>query len=618
MSPQSFKLAGGRFWFLSFCVFTTFCSAADYQSGNDRDIRLSLRSDAKTHFRLHEYKSLREWEERRLILRKQILVAAGLDLFPPKRPLNPRRFGRQRHGRFTVEKVMIESFPGYFLAGNLYLPATSPGKHPGILVPHGHWKNGRVHNTSTYSVPALCANLASQGFAAFAYDMVGYNDTRQTLHVFGGSTSEMLWSYSPLGLQLWNSIRAMDFLESLKEVDAKRLGVTGASGGATQTILLAAVDDRVKASAPVDMVSASFQGDDACEIAPGLRTGTNNVEIASMIAPKPMLLVSATGDWTKHTPMVEFPAITAIYRLFGHGEMVSCAHIHSSHNYNRQSRESVYAFFNQYLLNEPPDGSSAESETINFRPRDLLIGKDAPPIPNDRPMVFDLWKEQMRGLNSLLSMSQLRGRLNAVLGSQWPRQVHAALQNGSRIVLERDDSGEQVSAQWIARPGITALVIVGGQISDPISDLPKEASLLRIEVYQAGTQKHSHTTDPAFLTYQRSDDCNRVQDILTSIAYVRQSGRERITLICTGHAEALCMLAAAVSPVPVSLKIDGTFPAGSDDEIARSVFIPGLQHAGGIAAVRALISASEVSAANGASSLPLFDLPSIFGAKGDY
>ena len=251
---------------------TSVCLASDFLSGLNGDVRLSLRCDAKTHFRMREYSPLHEWEQRRLLLRNRILPAAGLDLLPPKHPLILKRFGKQSQGRYSVEKVRFESFPGYFVAGKLYLPAAAPWKQPGILVPHGHWKYGRVHNTSNYSVPALCANLAAQGFAAFAYDMVGYNDTRQTPHVFGGSPIEMLWSYNPLGLQLWISIRALDFLESLAEVDGSRIGVTGASGGATQTILLAAVDDRVKASAPVDMVSASFQGDDACEIAPGLRT----------------------------------------------------------------------------------------------------------------------------------------------------------------------------------------------------------------------------------------------------------------------------------------------------------------------------------------------------------
>ncbi len=618
-------VASGLFSLLGLFLFTSNCLAADFPSGLIGDIRLSLRFGAKTHFRLREYGSLSEWEERRLLLRKQILVAAGLDLLPPKRPLNAKRFGTQSHGRYKVEKVLFESFPGYFVAGNLYLPTNSPGKHPGILVPHGHWKNGRVHNTSTYSVPALCANLAAQGFVAFAYDMVGYNDTLQTAHVFGGSQAEMLWSYSPLGVQLWNSMRALDLLESLAELDGARIGVTGASGGATQTILLAAVDDRVKASAPVDMVSASFQGDDACEIAPGLRMGSNNVEIASLMAPKPMLLVSATRDWTKHTLMVEFPAVSEIYRLYGHGELVSCAHIRSPHNYNSQSRESVYSFFHRYLLGEAMGGPASESEAPNMRPEELLIGSSGPGAQSGPVQLFEVWKSEMRKLNARLTVDQMRERLTSAMGSQWPHQIRMAFHTGSRIVIERDESGELVDAEWLSRPGQSAVVYADGRSPDARlhtsqqwRELPSDVSQLHIQVFQAAVGRNSRTTNPAFLTYHRSDDANRVQDILTSIAYLRQSGREQITLACPGIAGGWCMLAAAVSPVPVTLKIDDVYRVVTDDEIAMLLFVPGLEHAGGMAAVRALVADSGVRYSAAWQTVPAIGMHPIIGVKAGY
>jgi len=582
MTSRLFKV------FLGFCL-VTLGRAAELPQLLPADIRLSVRLDAKTHFRLRDYSSLDEWDERRQLLRKQILVAAGLDVLPSKQPLNVQRFGRQRHGNYIVEKVLFESLPGYFVAGNLYLPV-SGGKHPAVLVPHGHWKNGRIHNTSSYSVPALCANLAAQGFVAFAYDMVGYNDTTQTKHIFGSTPSEMLWSFSPLGLQLWNSIRALDLLESLTESDPTRLGVTGASGGATQTILLAAVDDRIKASAPVDMVSANFQGDDACEIAPGLRDGTNNVEIASLMAPKPMLLVSATGDWTKHTPMVELPAVTSVYKLYGHPEAVSCAHIHSPHNYNEKSRVAVYAFFRRYLMEQPFGGVAYESEPVDLRPTDLLIGAQASAFR--KPVaLFDLWKSEMRKLNSRLSLSQMRDRLAGLLGSGTAGNV-TVVQTSPRMVLQRTGSGERVSVQLQDRPGNSAIAYVGGQVPLPQCDQP-DTSQLAIEVFQSGSLHKGRSMDPAFLTYQRSDDSNRVRDILTSLAYLKQTGHDRITLDCTAHAAGWCMLAAAISSDPVSLKIDGDFHAETDEELSRMVFVPGLQHAGGMDAVRALLSANQ-------------------------
>ena len=210
----------------------------------------------------------------------------------------------------------------------------------------------RLENTDNYSAQRLCGNLARMGFVVFAYDMVGYNDTRQLPHEFG-SEREQLWGFNPLAVQTWDSVRVVDFLASLPDVDKNRIGVTGASGGGTQTFLLTAVDERIQAAVPVNMVSFIMQGGCVCENAPGLRVATNNVEIASLFAPKPMLVISATGDWTKNVPREEFPAIQSIYELFGKKQNVEVVQIDAEHNYNRQSREAMYAFFNKVFLMRP-------------------------------------------------------------------------------------------------------------------------------------------------------------------------------------------------------------------------------------------------------------------------
>ena len=173
----------------------------------------------------------------------------------------------------------------------------------------------------------------------------------QTPHAFGGP-AEQLWSFGPFGLQFWNASRALDFVASLDDVDSARIAMAGASGGATQPMMLAAVDDRLQFAAPVNMVSAIMQGGDVCENTPGLRIGTNNVEVASMFAPKPMLLVSATGDWTRNTPKEEFPAIRAIYDLYGQGSNVETMQLDAPHNFNQPNREAVYRFFGQRILGE--------------------------------------------------------------------------------------------------------------------------------------------------------------------------------------------------------------------------------------------------------------------------
>src|SRR5687767_6372159 len=194
-----------------------------------------------THFHPRNYRTLEEWQERARHLRKQVMSAAGLLPLPEKNPLRAQIFGRIENKEYSIEKVYIETLPGFYLAGNLYRPVGRTGKFPGVLAPHGHAQYGRLEHGPLFSVPARGINMARQGYVVFGYDMVGYNDTVQMPHVFGGPR-EQLWSFGPLALQTWNSIRALDFLESLPDVDAARLSVTGESGGGTQTFILTAVD----------------------------------------------------------------------------------------------------------------------------------------------------------------------------------------------------------------------------------------------------------------------------------------------------------------------------------------------------------------------------------------
>lgn len=468
-----------------------------------------------------------------------------------------------------------------------------------MLVPHGHWKRGRVENTEVYSVPALCANLAVQGYVAFAYDMVGYNDTRQTPHKFGDSAAEQLWSFSPLGLQLWNSIRALDFLESLPAVDGGRLAVTGASGGATQTLLLAAVDDRIKVSAPVVMVSASFQGDDVCEMAPGLRVGANNVEIAAMMAPRPMLLVSSTRDWTRNTPKEEFPAIQAIYRLYGRPERVAYAQIDAEHNYNGASRKAVYEFFARHLQGGRFNVPVAETESGDLQPEDLLIGPRAlSTIQNalaNQDQVFAAWRDTARRQIAALRDQQLREAFFTILGIEWPTRV-VPLHASEWILLERAGHGERVPAEWLPGPGRESVLLIdpegsnAGRESAAAQDAIRRGdSVLLLNVYQTGSAKASRASGGRdFLTFHRSDDANRVQDILVGLAFLSSAEPHRVRLVCLGNASAWCLLAASMAPIPVTLDADLTL-GGSDEELNRALFIPGLQRAGGLAGARRLL-----------------------------
>ena len=253
-----------------------------------KDTRAARINDLNTPRTFPQITSKTEWQTRAKEIREQILVSCGLWPMPKKTSLNAKIFGHVERDGYSIEKVYFETYPGFYLSGNLYRPlGMGNGPFPAILNPHGHWANGGMADTKDGSIAARCINFARQGMIAFSYDMVGYNDTIQVNHKFAGNPTNQLWNISLMGLQTWNSIRALDFLESLPDADKTRLACTGESGGGTQTFMLGGIEDRLAVQAPIVMVSHTMQGGCLCENAPGLRIDYSNMEIAAVPAPRP-------------------------------------------------------------------------------------------------------------------------------------------------------------------------------------------------------------------------------------------------------------------------------------------------------------------------------------------
>jgi hypothetical protein len=319
------------------------------------------------------------WRDRAAHLREQMLVTLGLWPMFPRTPLNPQVYGKLKRDGYTIEKVVLETFPGFTLSGNLYRPAQATGKLPGLLCPHGHWEDGRVNP----EVQQRCIRWAKLGCVVFMYDMVGYNDSKPFPHTFLNDRLRH-WGLSLPTLQTWNSIRALDWLTSLPDVDVARIGCTGESGGGTQTFLLTALDDRIKVSAPVVMVSDTFQGGCVCENAAGLRHGTDNVEFAAMCAPRPLYLVGATGDWTKLTMERAYPAIRGVYSLVGSIDRVGAQVFDFPHNYNQTSRNAIYAAMGRWLLGIDDPEKTREGQQKAEKPEELFTFGSGHPAPSNR------------------------------------------------------------------------------------------------------------------------------------------------------------------------------------------------------------------------------------------
>jgi dienelactone hydrolase len=382
-----------------------------------KDRRLEPLKDLGGYFPFTPAKTKEEWEPRAERVRRQILVANGLWPMPTKTPLNAQIHGAIDMGDYTVEKAFFESMPGFYVTGSLYRPKGKSGKLAAVLCPHGHWPNGRFYDNSVAAVKqeiesgaeqfesngrsplqARCVQLAKMGCVVFHYDMIGYADCTQIsfeiAHGFAKQRPEMNtienWGlFSPqaeshfqsvMGLQTYNSIRALDFLSELPDVDTSRLAVTGASGGGTQTFILSAIDPRVAVSFPAVMVSTAMQGGCTCENCSNLRIGTGNIEFAAMFAPKPIGM-SAADDWTKEMTTKGFPELQQHYGLFGATDnAMLVSRTEFKHNYNSVSRHAMYHWFNKHLklgVREPIQ----ETEIKLLTQEQMTVWDDAHPQP---------------------------------------------------------------------------------------------------------------------------------------------------------------------------------------------------------------------------------------------
>lgn len=356
------------------------------------------RSPAEGRYHLDEllraYPTAAAFDKRKKELRQCISSALGINLNGLRTPLNPIFRKKVVMDGYTVENVAFESIPGYYVTGTLYRPTKENGSFPVILNPHGHFFNEEDPSISADSgryradMQIRCAAFAKMGAIAFSYDMYAWGESLKMVgdplaHETGFATS----------IQTWNSIRAVDFLLTLPGADKNRVAVTGASGGGTQTILLAAMDDRVSVSIPVVMVSSTFYGGCPCESGAPIHSvcdghSTNNAEIAAMIAPRPLMLVSDGDDWTKNVPGTDDPYLQKIYKLYEMPIFFESVYLPvDKHDYGITKRIPMYKFMAKHLrLNASAitgkDGRIDESG-ITIQPnKDLLVFGTGFPLPS--------------------------------------------------------------------------------------------------------------------------------------------------------------------------------------------------------------------------------------------
>ena len=573
------------------------------------DSRLDALKDLNGYFPFHPPASPAEWTVQSARIRHDLKVAVGLFPEPVRHPLNSVIHGRIDGGDFTAEKVYFETRPGYLLTGTLYRPKSITGKIPGVLCPHGHWNEARFYDcgetkaaqlikkgaekhieSARNHIQSRCVGLARLGCTVLQYDMIGYCDNDQIsyelAHRFSKQRPEMIseknWGlYSPqaeshlqsiMMLQTWNSIRAIDFLQSLPEVDPGRIAVTGASGGGTQTFALSALDPRVAVSMPAVMVGTAMQGGCTCENASLMRIKEGNVAFAALFAPRPLGLTTA-NDWTREMATKGFPEIRKTYQTLGAPSMVT---LHDrtefDHNYNLPSRQAMYRWFNTHLgLNKP--------EPDNERPHRRLTEKDLSVFDKNHPKPAGGKEFERRLLASLANESSARiandpdiarRGWKSILGSnlkdtgevQW--QLTGKIDKGSYLEMpglqNNTTLGQQVPVIWLYPKNwkSEAAIFLSPQGKSGLYDkdgtpLPEVQALLRegvsvcgIDLFLQGefrkkhgpllqTRRVKNPREAACYTlgYNRPLFAHRVQDILSTIRMIQDDthGAKKISLV---------------------------------------------------------------------------------------
>jgi hypothetical protein len=607
------------------------------------------------------------WSERRERVANRVMLAAGLWPLPEKTPLNAVIHGRIERDDHTIDRVYFESFPGHYVTGSLYLPKPLPDKpFPAVLCPHGHWPKGRFMDAGADSaatraqlergeetfasaarspLQARCVHLARMGCAAFLFDTLGNADSVQIPEHRSGARDTLkgpppkpwgLYSAAAdlrlqtnFGLQTWNSVRALDFLASVKGVDKNRLAVTGASGGATQTMMITAIDERVQAAFPCVMVSTAMQGGCTCENGHYLRVNQGNIDIAAAAAPRPLGLTTA-DDWTVELETKGYPDLRDLYQRIGKPENLSVLFANQfKHNYNQVSRAEMYQFMKKHLrLGAAPvverdfTFSTGEDLTVWTAEHPAPLGDNAGEA--HEAALLKTWdKLNQAKIKPLLSPKNENQAAEAVLtvGEAWRMIVGRDLPLQGDVKLDdkiiRNTRHQETVEITVAKPaewnGAVEILLTDTVASSGA------ALVIRPRPWMAAAETNPSARPD---TLEKPDAWNswsgytygynppllirRVHDTLTVLAAVpallKQAGlltgeRPRVVLAGDGQWSAIAGLAALIAGPQavdkISVKPDG-FRFASLDSQWHPAFVPGAVKYGDLPAILALCAPLEM------------------------
>lgn len=389
------------------------------------------------------------WSEYQKILKEK--YGSSLNKFS-KTPLNVKVTGILNRDNFTVEKILFESHPGFYVTGCLFIPKKRQNPAPAVIYCSGHSEFGFRNDVYQHVI----FNLVEKGFIVYAFDPIGqgeriqYPDDNTGLSRIGGPTAE----HSYAGIQtlmtgssisdyfIWDGVRAVDFLTTRKEVDINRIGITGRSGGGTQAALIAAYDDRIYAAAPECYITTFERllesiGPQDAEQNPfmSIKKGINIPDLLHMRAPKPTLIVTTTNDYFNQQGALEtFDELKRSYSAMGYSDNVEFTVDFGIHQSTQKNRETVYSFFQKHL-NLP--GDNTDKDIAPFKEEELWVtstGKVGTSLGGNT--VFDLNKKYFTKVS--LPKDEIKEKVKELSGINFNRNYTAGVFTGKFIKEEID------------------------------------------------------------------------------------------------------------------------------------------------------------------------------------
>lgn len=503
-----------------------------------------------------EIASRETWENVRAKRIDEMRDMLGLLPWPQRTPLNVRVTGTLDKGSYTIEKIAFESMPKLYVTGNLYIPKVRTGPAPAIIYVCGHSYSPQGDKTQ-YQRHGI--SFARNGYVAFILDSIQISETFGLHH--GVYSQEMFdWysrGYTPAGVEVWNAMRAIDYLETRPEVDKQRIGMTGRSGGAAMTWFTAAVDPRIKVAVPVMGIStyAANLRDNTqklhCDCMFAINTYAHDMlHQGALIAPRPLLMMHGRQD--KLFPVSGYEdfqqTVGRLYTSYGVGESFGNVVVDTGHTDSNYLREQAIRFFDKHLMktaerkldmdysDAPPEqlavfGGSAPADAINFRVHETFTTR----APSARFTALPAWEKRRTEL-----VSDIRNLL--------PLEVEDGIPVRTEIRKPKEITGKLPGLLYIASDGEDM-----SYINDLLTGVARRNESIRMIVWPRGVGEvpwprsfWKDTLRNAMHTGQTIDSM-RLRDVLTAFKQLRQVegvDPDRIMVLGKGVSGALGMYAA--------------------------------------------------------------------------